>query len=286
MQCQHGVCVEPKYALGSSQGHQKYFCPPGYLRMMRAEECTSEVARVFSKKLSVKQNVPGYPRGCYSGPGYWAVHFNSGASEGVRAGLFPLCRRSSDPESDGRSAGSSNASNVSCQDTDRGASGLRKDVSISMTCSQYEDSPNRCQYAAQYYDDADFTATSMCCACAGGVSSDQCSSGVGMPCPSGYMESGSTFGCCECAQGTYAHQGKCLSSCPDGLFADATDNVCKHGEIVEAAGSDGVATVVVRNQDGSVKEISVKVGAEEPAEGAATMNFCGLAILVMSVVIV
>merc|ERR1712048_743725 len=76
-----------------------------------------------------------------------------------------------------------------------------------------------------------------------------------MPCPSGFVESASTFGCCECAQGSFAEQGNCVDTCSDGFLADLNDMVCQHA-CTDSAGS------AVNNKGSSCPDHLDKCGFE------------------------
>jgi hypothetical protein len=50
-------------------------------------------------------------------------------------------------------------------------------------CNVWDEHPDWCHYAVDYYDDIDFTATDMCCACGGGGTEAPTSSPTGAPSP-------------------------------------------------------------------------------------------------------
>jgi len=54
------------------------------------------------------------------------------------------------------------AAEASCNDTAGGATAMNN-----QTCENFTENPQACLYA-DYYDDDDFTATDLCCACGGG----------------------------------------------------------------------------------------------------------------------
>ena len=88
-----------------------------------------------------------------------------GASKGPLEGLLavsgaPLGRRVRNLNSS--IVATSASSEVVCSDTSGGATGLH-----GYTCDVWTESPSWCD-GAYYYDDTDFTATDLCCACGGG----------------------------------------------------------------------------------------------------------------------
>merc|ERR1711957_537917 len=68
--CHDSTCYEPTFIHGNTQGvwpSLVYYCPDGYSRITKKEECTSVVATALGKSLGVDQAVDAFPHGCYSG---------------------------------------------------------------------------------------------------------------------------------------------------------------------------------------------------------------------------
>jgi len=166
-----------------------YYCPDGYSRITKKEECTSVVATALGKSLGVDQAVDAFPHGCYSGVDFWAVHFNTG-EEGLRGGVAPVCQRPNP-----------------CED---------------VTC----DLGGACDWTEGICKTTTTTTTTTISKTNGVVSSHECSTGVGSPCPAGFSES-DVLGCCDCLAGTHLYGDNCVETCPDGFLQNENANGCE-----------------------------------------------------------
>merc|ERR1740139_429583 len=190
--CHDSTCYEPTFIHGNTQGvwpSLVYYCPDGYSRITKKEECTSVVATALGKSLGVDQAVDAFPHGCYSGVDFWAVHFNTG-EEGLRGGVAPVCQRPNP-----------------CED---------------VTC----DLGGACDWTEGICKTTTTTTTTTISKTNGVVSSHECSTGVGSPCPAVFSES-DVLGCCDCLAGTHLYGDNCVETCPDGFLQNENANGCE-----------------------------------------------------------
>jgi len=213
-----------------------YYCPHGYSRITTKAECTSVVATALGKSLGVDQAVDSFPHGCYSGADFWAVHFNTG-EEGLRGGVTPVCQRPNP-----------------CED---------------VTCDLGE----VCDWTEGICKTTTTTSTTTTSRTNGGVSSPECSTGVGSPCPAGFSES-DVLGCCDCLAGTHLYGDNCVETCPDGFLQNTNANGCEPSRqcVAYSAGSCPRNCVVLdeRCQEPVQGNGNSDSASNDPASGQST----------------